>query len=622
MLTPTRRRPIFLFFISLCVCIATISWGLESPAQLLSWRENTPASAQVLSADVTRYGALEVTWVTSPLNEKKLFQIASHTVLDRSSTDKSQLPVEVRAKSIEDLVWLEIARFRENAVKQLSGNSSESSAGNANSVDPQSAQVIISTLNNATVIQVTDDNDSRPLTLATVTDSDTNFYSQTTAEVARQWQEVLQTEITQARELYSPKTMLNRVKQAAIALLGVILCSGVLTLLHRHLGKRQRTLQARIRAETEDSKLAQVPTSPADSPVVRRSERLKGRSPFQHKLAQTGQIARLLKRQLNANRRIELYKFVQWLLVWLAVLTWYLGIYYLTTRLPSLMRWSNQVLIQPLNLMAIWFLISLTMRLSNAAIQHSVNAWKETSYLAFGDVQRKAFRSTTIAGALQGMVTCILLFLGIVLTLTQLGLPVSSFLAGSALVGLALSFGAQSLVKDVVNGCLILLEDQFAVGDVITANGESGLVEKLNLRLTQLRNEDGELISIPNSAISLVKNQTNSWSRVNMAINVPYDANLDGAIAIVQETATDMSQSTQWQSAILEPPEMLGVDSFNDNSVTIRLLIRTQPSEQWAVGREFRRLLKQAFDLEGISMRLPQMSVLLNGASYMANSES
>ena len=286
------------------------------------------------------------------------------------------------------------------------------------------------------------------------------------------------------------------------------------------------------------------------------------------------------------------------------------------------MRWSNQVLTQPLNLMAIWFLISLTMRLGNAAIQHSVNAWKETSYLAFGDVQRKAFRSTTIAGALQGMVTCILLFLGIVLTLTQLGLPVSSFLAGSALVGLALSFGAQSLVKDVVNGCLILLEDQFAVGDVITANGESGLVEKLNLRLTQLRNEDGELISIPNSAISLVKNQTNSWSRVNMAINVPYDANLDRAIAIVEKIATDMSQSTQWQSAILEPPEMLGVDSFNDNSVTIRLLIRTQPSQQWAVGREFRRLLKQAFDIEGISMQLPQQSVLLDSAFYMANSGS
>ena len=504
----------------------------------MSWSENTPASTQILSADVARYGALEVTWVTSPLNEEKLFQIASHTVLDRSSTDRSQLPVEVRAKSIEDLIWLEITRFRENALKRISGNSNEPSAGNANSVDPQTAQVIVSTLNNATVIQVTDDNDSRPLTLATVTDSDTDFYSQTTEEVAQQWREVLQAEITQARELYSPQTMLNRVKQAAIALLGVLLCTAILTFLYRHLGKRQSALQARIRAETEDSKLEQVPTSLEDNPADSPRKLLKLRSHSQKsKLAPTGQIARLLKRQLNANRRIELYKFAQWLLVWLAVLTWYLGIYYLTTRLPSLMRWSNQVLTQPLNLMAIWFLVSLTIRLSNAAIQRSVNAWKETSYLAFGDVQRKAFRSTTIAGALQGLVTCILLFLGIVLSLTQLGFPVSSLLAGSALVGLALSFGAQSLVKDVVNGCLILLEDQFAVGDVITANGESGLVEKLNLRLTQLRNDDGELISIPNGAISLVKNQTNSWSRVNLGINVPHDANLDRAIAIVKKNS-------------------------------------------------------------------------------------
>ena len=283
------RRHIFLFFISLCACTVTASWGLGSPAQLLPWRESTPGSPQILSADVTRYGALEVTWVTSPLNEERLFQIASHTVLDRSSPDRSQLPVEVRAKSIEDLIWLEITRFRENALNQLSGNSSESSAGNANSVDPKTAQVIVSTLNNATVIQVTDDNDSRPLTLATVTDSDTDFYSQTTAEVAQQWQEVLQAEITQARELYSPKTMLNRVKQAAVALLGVLLCSGILTLLHRHLGKRQRNLQARIKAETEDSKLAQVPISPKDSPVDRRSEGVKVRSPLQKsKLAQTG----------------------------------------------------------------------------------------------------------------------------------------------------------------------------------------------------------------------------------------------------------------------------------------------------------------------------------------------
>ncbi|MGF1601167.1 MAG: mechanosensitive ion channel family protein [Thermosynechococcaceae cyanobacterium] len=267
------------------------------------------------------------------------------------------------------------------------------------------------------------------------------------------------------------------------------------------------------------------------------------------------------------------------------------------------------MLTQPLRLLIIWFIVSLSIRISNFLIQRSINAWKENPHLRFGDARRQVLRPQTIAGALQGLTNCILVLLGILITLTQFGLPPSSILAGSALFGLALSFGAQNLIKDVVNGCLILLEDQFAVGDVITINHVSGIVEKLNLRLTQLRNTDGELISVPNSSITVVKNQTSSWSRVNLGIEVAYSTDLDHAIAVIETVATQMSQEADWQSLILDQPQVLGVDAFGDNSITIRLWIQTEPLQQWTVGRELRRRLKLAFDKEGISIPFPQRSI-------------
>ncbi len=579
----------------------------QAASQISPLSDGDVISAKLPPAGVKRYGALEVTWVQSQLGGGKLFQIASPTVVNRNNVADGQLPVELRAQNIEDLIRLQIGRYRERAIARLFDQEGASN-------EPRAAQVIISRLSNLSVLQVTDTATSRPLTLATVTSTDTDFYSQTPDAIAQQWKKSLEGEIAKAEAMYAPQTYPRKLQQTALIPVGLILLTGILALCRCLLSRRQKELQIQYAAEVQAASAAPVSESVEEvsGPVSPLHREALGDA-ISHSLTQ------LLQQQFSLANRIDLYRLMRWLFFWLIVLTWYLGIYAVTTQLPSLMQWSHQVLIQPLRLLIIWFLISLTIRVSNFLIQRSINAWKEYPHLVFGDARRQVLRSQTIAGALQGLTTCVLLLFGLLLTLTQLGLPVSSILTGSALFGLAITFGAQNLVKDVVNGCLILLEDQFAVGDVITTHDESGVVERLNLRLTQLRNGDGELISVPNSSIKLVKNKTSSWSRVNLGIKVAYSTDLDQAMAVIETVATQMSQEPEWQSLILDRPQVLGIDELGEDGITIRLWMQTEPKQQWTIGREVRRRLKLAFDQEGISIPFPQRSVWLENPMTLIN---
>jgi moderate conductance mechanosensitive channel len=160
-----------------------------------------------------------------------------------------------------------------------------------------------------------------------------------------------------------------------------------------------------------------------------------------------------------------------------------------------------------------------------------------------------------------------------------------------------------------------LLEDQYAVGDVIQVGKASGLVENLNLRITQLRNAQGRLITIPNSSIAVVENLSKDWSRVDLAIVVAYDANLDRTIELIKQVGQEMDRSPDWQAKIIEPPQVLGVEDLSNSGVTIRVWIKTQPLQQWNFAREFRRRLKLAMDDCGISIGIPQQSFSLRGAA-------
>jgi len=195
--------------------------------------------------------------------------------------------------------------------------------------------------------------------------------------------------------------------------------------------------------------------------------------------------------------------------------------------------------------------------------------------------------------------------------LNQLQIPVGPVLAGAGILGIAISFASQSFVKDVINGCLILLEDQYAVGDVIDVGGASGLVEYMNLRVTQLRGAGGRLTTIPNGSIGIVHNLTKDWSRADFTIDVSYDTDVDLALAVLKQVAEQMQSDPEWQETILDPVSLLGVNRLDHSGIQIVIWIKTQPIKQWGVEREFRRRLKLAFAEHGISIGVPQRSLFL-----------
>jgi small conductance mechanosensitive channel len=208
-------------------------------------------------------------------------------------------------------------------------------------------------------------------------------------------------------------------------------------------------------------------------------------------------------------------------------------------------------------------------------------------------------KSNTLSELLKSLLRYGLYFVAFLSIFATIWPNVSTTIAFTSVLGVAIGFGAQNLVKDVISGVFILFEDQFAVGDYITIEGWSGYVEALGIRTTKLRDFSGELHIIPNGNITVVTNKTRGAMRALVEINLPYDEDIDEAI----KTITEVNEKIQLESeGITEGPEVLGVAGFGDNGVIIRVVAKTAPMKQWAVEYELRKSIKKAFDKKGIKV--------------------
>jgi small-conductance mechanosensitive channel len=220
-----------------------------------------------------------------------------------------------------------------------------------------------------------------------------------------------------------------------------------------------------------------------------------------------------------------------------------------------------------------------------------------------------AQRVETLTNVGRGAVKLVIYVAVSLLVLDALTVDIGPILGGAAIFGLAISFGSQSLVKDVVTGFFILLENQYAVGDAVTINGEAGSVEKITLRRTVLRNLSGGVINIPNGAISQVTNKTQGWARAVVAIGVAYDANLDEVAEIMNQVGDEMYADPQWNSRIMEAPRYGGITGFNASDVGVRAMFKTHTFEHWGAQREYSYRLKKAFDSAGIEIPYPKQDL-------------
>ncbi|MCL4795836.1 MAG: mechanosensitive ion channel family protein [Bryobacteraceae bacterium] len=224
-------------------------------------------------------------------------------------------------------------------------------------------------------------------------------------------------------------------------------------------------------------------------------------------------------------------------------------------------------------------------------------------------------RADTLASIIRKALTTALWFVALMTALRQLGFDLAPILAGAGVAGVALGFGAQSIVKDVISGFFLLIENQIRVNDVCVLNGTGGLVEEINLRTTVLRSLDGIVHIFPNGSITSISNMTREFSFYVFDVGVAYKEDTDKVSQVLREIGAEMQADEEFKDSILEPLEVLGVDKFADSAVIVKARIKTQPIRQWAVGREMNRRIKKRFDELGIEIPFPHMSLYFGEAS-------
>jgi small conductance mechanosensitive channel len=440
--------------------------------------------------------------------------------------------------------------------------------------DSTDIEVQIKPKNNLPVIHV----NNQPL--LTVTDLDAKMQqAENPQKLAQTLSESLQEDFKRAKLERQPPFLARQGSIAAGVFLSVLLSSWLV-----------RRLWLR-------SKQHPIPVTPTSDPV-------------------TTQLTQKQQQNLQEVRR-RLFQLTQ-SLVWSSGTLVILGLFPYTRIIQA---WILSALKIPFTLGIVGLGTYVIIRLSYVLIDRSTAALAINALLTPEDSLRLQLRVSTISGVIKGIATVSGVAIGILVALSTLNVNIAPLLAGAGLIGVAVSLASQNLIKDAINGFFIILEDQYALGDVIAVGDVGGLVENLNLRITQLRDSEGRLITIPNSEIKIVANLSSRWSRADLNIPIAYNADVDHALKLIETVGLEMDQDPRWRDQIVETPQVLGVENFGDRGLMIRVWIKTQPLKQWDVAREYRRRIKITFDQAGIEIPLLQQAIWLNDESPKSSSK-
>ena len=222
---------------------------------------------------------------------------------------------------------------------------------------------------------------------------------------------------------------------------------------------------------------------------------------------------------------------------------------------------------------------------------------------------RRDGRITSISAVVGSTTSVIIWSIALVMVLAELGINVAPMIAGLGIAGVALGFGAQSLVKDCIAGLFMLLEDQYGIGDIVDLGEAVGVVEKVSLRTSVLRGVDGTVWHVPNGEVQRVGNKSQLWSIALLDVDVAYDCDLAAARQVIIDCVEEVCAREEWADAVLEPPQLLGVEALGADGITIRVTVKTQPGVQWALQRSLREAIKGALDGAGMEIPFPQRTV-------------
>ena len=276
------------------------------------------------------------------------------------------------------------------------------------------------------------------------------------------------------------------------------------------------------------------------------------------------------------------------------------------------------VLIIIIGLVFRWFVARAISRLvTRATSGRSLGPLTARAETLFADINpaaaaRRHQRASTMGSLLTSISTGLILAIVVVMVLSKVGIDVAPIIASAGIIGVALGFGAQNLVKDFLSGIFMILEDQYGVGDVIDAGEATGTVEAVSLRVTRLRDVNGTVWYVRNGEIARIGNQSQNWARTVLDITVSYDSDLAHVQSVLGDEAHQLFVDEQFAGVILEEPEVWGVENFDKDGAVVRLVLKTAPLQQWFVARAMRQRIKERFDAEGIS--IPRTFVTPMGA--------
>jgi len=437
--------------------------------------------------------------------------------------------------------------------------------------------------------------------LMTVTTLDAQLQGHDPERWANRLTDIIRNALIRAQQERQPQFLLRQALIADGIGFVVIVGSYGLNRLQRRFRTKQMRLQAQIPTPAEVLPDAVSTADPGSS----AAEQLETAATVQH--------------QLTTRQQRNVYDIKRRLLESAQVGLWGGSTYIILGLFPQ-SRWLQPLLFSaPLQVLGIGLLTYVVVRTAEVLIDQFLDAIAEGQLLEPEASQRLALRVSTFSRVIKSVVTIVCTFAGGLTALSVVGVDLIPLLAGAGIIGLAISFASQSIIKDMINGFLILLEDQYAVGDVITVGEVSGFVENMNLRITQLRNNEGRLITIPNSAIAIVQNLSKDWSRVDIAIDVAYGTDPDRALEVIRQVGETMYSDREWYTKMPEAPEVLGIDELDHAGILIRVWLKTQPLQQWKVAREFRRRLKYALDEAEIAIGAPQQALWFRSSLDLSN---
>ena len=461
--------------------------------------------------------------------------------------------------------------------------------------DPDSLQVTAQQdwNTNQYVISVYDEENlgspDKPEKIVTVTEFDAQVAERRPEAIAQDWADQIEEALRLGYQDRLPQARQERWQKALALAAIIVVLSPILALLQRRAtGHYQQLLQQRHPEDLQppEEALAQENDSAGTGSRV--------------------QFLRAMMPQIVLERRISLVILLRRVLLFLQLALWIGGIIWILSQFPKTRAYANWLEKFPVQILGIWLFVAIANKVTDVLFDNILQSWVEQESLNPTASKRFILRAPTLAAALKGMTSFIAGLIGVIWFLALQNFPLDSLITGAGIFGVALTIVFQNLIKDLINGILILWEDQFAVGDVIDVGYGAGFVEYMNLRVTRMRGEGGRLSTVPNSQIQVVHNLSKEWSRIDFRIWISHDADALKAIQVMRQTMEEMQADSDWTESIIEPTMLAGVENLDERGTQLLMWTKTKPLQQWNVEREYRRRLKLAFEEAGIGIAIPK----------------